>query len=160
MNDNDLAALRAELRDCHLRQEADLAQVESWEWQRLILPNRNAKRRVRQKVRVSLHPTTGWPCNMGSDRTQPCSSLMQFDAYPHPAGVHWREQWDKDHAGVPVVWAVRTVDKYIGRQHFCRRCLPAEFNPPPEAQVTLGGSGREFHIAAWHHLTDGTYRDI
>ncbi|HEY3035339.1 MAG TPA: hypothetical protein VGJ54_11890, partial [Streptosporangiaceae bacterium] len=101
--------------------DAGLAKVQTWERERMVLPG-GTTRRTRQKVTVQYNPN-GWRRDGAGGYSQEiCNTLVQFDAYPHPPGKHWREQWDEDHGtqsapygdiehSVPTVWKVRTADK-------------------------------------------------
>jgi hypothetical protein len=133
--------------------DAGLAKVQTWEWERMVLPS-GTTRRTRQKVTVQYNPNR-WRRATGGYSQEICGTLMQFDAYPHPPGKTWREQWDEDHGthrvppygdiehSVPTVWKVTTRDKARrftteSGNTWCDRCLPARFrpqsdgSPPPE----------------------------
>ncbi|HUY47762.1 MAG TPA: hypothetical protein VMV92_18850 [Streptosporangiaceae bacterium] len=143
--------------------EAGLAKVQTWEWERMVLP-RGTTRRTRQKVTVQHNPD-GWRRGSpGGYGQEICRTLMQFDAYPHPPGKTWREQWDEDHGThkvppygniehtVPTIWKVRAASKArhgVDRGgEWCNRCLPAQFrpqadgSPPPEFGPLAGQEPR------------------
>ena len=87
-----IALDRASYAERETANEAGLAQVQTWEWERMVLP-RGTTRRVRQKVTIRYNPA-GWCKSPGGCWQETCQTLMKFDRYPHPAGSTWREQWD------------------------------------------------------------------
>jgi hypothetical protein len=153
------AQIRAQYVERQAASEAGLAKVQTRAWERMALP-RGTTRRTRQKVTVQYNPD-GWRRDAaGGYGEEICKSLMMFDAYPHPPGVHWREQWDEDHGtrevppygdhehSVPTVWKVRTTSKARrGVDHggiWCDRCLPPQYRPqadgsPPAEFGPLAG---------------------
>jgi len=145
--------------------EARLAKVQTWEWDRMVLP-RGTTRRVRQTVTVQYNPDGWGHRGPGGGHTALCGTVSQYGAYPHPAGRTGFEQWGEDHGrhkvppygdtvfSVPVVWEVSISDKARplttpsgGR--WCDRCLPAEFrpqadgSPPPEFGPLAGQEARK-----------------
>jgi hypothetical protein len=142
------AQVRASYAERQADRDAGLAKVQTWEWERMVLP-RGTTRRTRQKVTVQHNPN-GWRRDSsGGYGQEGCKTLMQFDAYPHPPGKTWRAQWDEDHGthkvppygdiehSVPTVWKVRTADRARsftteGGGTWCDRCLPAQFRPQPD----------------------------
>jgi hypothetical protein len=137
------------------RQEAELAGVLTWQWERMILLRGNT-RRTRETITVRLHPSA-WPRNISFAGQEGCHSIMWLESYPHPAGVHPREQWDADHGwdddaavgSVPTIWRVQRTSRarsdYRG-VHYCDRCLPAEFRPPAGLEPLVGGDAWSLHI--------------
>ncbi len=105
------------------RQEADLEHVQEWQWERLVLPP-HRKRRQRETVKVSKHPS-GWIPTLGFDhRTQTCQSVFEYARSSDIDGYH------AFHAEHPVIWK---CEVWQGRtritQYCCDAHLPDEFRP-------------------------------
>ena len=89
------AQAQARYEERKAARDVGLAKVQTWEWERMVLP-RGTTRRTRQKVTVRHNPN-GWRRDTSGYSQVICKTLMQFDGYPHPPGKTWREQWDEDH---------------------------------------------------------------
>jgi len=145
--------------------EAGLAKVQTWEWERMVLP-RGTTRRARQTVTVQYNPDGWGRRGPGGGHTQICDTVTRYDGYPHPPGKTGHEQWNEDHGrhevppygdtefSVPLVWKVSTSGKARplttpSGGTWCDRCLPAEFrpqadgSPPPEFGPLAGQEPRK-----------------
>jgi hypothetical protein len=141
-NDPQIQAMR-ELMD---RQEAEMAQVRDWRWERLAYPRNGPKnRRQRQVITVRLHPS-GWPRNRGR--------LHQH--YCHTFGIatevmrRYFEFHGDNHEHHPVIWHVKVKVKGSKRLTFgegggfyCDAHLPEEFRPDGDHQDAPPPAPRE-----------------
>jgi len=116
-----IARLRAE-------QEAELEHVQTWTWDRLVLPPYH-KRRVRETITVQRHPS-GWIGNLGFDDPQPCSSVFDM---ARAAGL---DAFRVFHADRPVIWKCQVQrGRTRGTQYFCDAHLPDEFRQATTTDV-------------------------
>ena len=63
-------------------QEAELAQVQTWTWERLRAERPKGRRR-REVISVALHPT-GWIANLGFERPEVCQAVFDQSRSAQP----------------------------------------------------------------------------
>lgn len=110
----------------------EYAQV--WKWDHLVIPRRNASRRVREFVTV-MFCREGWHCDSGSpERPSPGGATCSTVLAPGRGDL---KEWRAFHAENPVLWKITVKTGRSSRSHrYCDAHLPDEYRPVATTERT------------------------